>query len=428
MHCQKSTEPSTSERQTEPEAGAPWLEDVPPEEMRRVVDALYRVHRLVAVMTNLDALLERIVEESKAVAGAEAASLMLYEPGSEELYFHVALGESGDQQALKKGIRLKLGEGIAGAAAARRETVNVPDAQNDPRFFRGADERSNFETRSLLAVPMLDRDDLIGVLEVVNKTGAASFCEKDARLMEIYSGLAAAAISNARLIEANIRAARLAATGQAVAGLSHYTKNILSGMKTSAELLDEGIRKESFDLIKTAWPIFQRATLRLSGCVEDMLAYSKSRSPRYAECDINALLDEAVDAFDSIARHKNAVLDVRTDGVRRTFQADADGLYRCLLNLLGNAADAIPQRDGRVRITARTLEDGVEIEVADNGPGLTDEAAELAFEPFYSTKGAQGTGLGLAVTKKIVEEHGGELSVSRAPEGGALFRMRLPLG
>jgi len=114
---------------------APWSSEVPPEELRRIVDVLYRVHRFVAAITDLDALLERIMEESKQVANAEACSLMLYDAEAGELYFEVALGESGDQQALKKEVRLKLGQGVAGAAAATRESINVPDVSRDDRFY-----------------------------------------------------------------------------------------------------------------------------------------------------------------------------------------------------------------------------------------------------------------------------------------------------
>ncbi len=86
-----------------------WLSNVSPEELRRIINVLYRVHRFISVITDLDTLLEQVMEESKEVADAEACSLMLYDPKQDELYFHVALGESGDQQALKREIRLSLG-------------------------------------------------------------------------------------------------------------------------------------------------------------------------------------------------------------------------------------------------------------------------------------------------------------------------------
>jgi len=98
-----------------------------------------------------------------------------------------------------------------------------------------------------------------------------------------------------------------------------------------------------------------------------------------------------------------------------------------VLNLLTNAADAVPREGGRIRISAYSASGNVVwLEVADNGSGVPEAIRESVFDPFFSTKGSDGTGLGLAVTRKIAEEHGGSIVVETAPEGGALFRMCLP--
>ena len=212
----------------------PWLEDLAAEDTRRIVDALYRVHSLIAAITDRHALLERIMEESKRVANAEACSLLLYDAATQELYFQVAQGETGDQQALKQQVRLKLEQGIAGEAARLRKSISVPDAAADPRFYVAADAISGFRTRSILAVPLLDHDTLVGVVELLNKEGGGPFTEADLRVMEMFASLAASSIVNARLIEYNLRAERLAAIGEAVAGLSHYIKNLITGMSNSA--------------------------------------------------------------------------------------------------------------------------------------------------------------------------------------------------
>jgi signal transduction histidine kinase len=107
--------------------------------------------------------------------------------------------------------------------------------------------------------------------------------------------------------------------------------------------------------------------------------------------------------------------------------ADSQGLYRCILNLLSNAADAVAIDKGKVTLRAYRNDAGeLCIECEDNGPGVPPEERELIFDLFFSTKGSRGTGLGLAVTHKIVQEHGGHVSVHPAPQGGALFIMVLP--
>lgn len=408
---------------------AAWLQDVAADDLRRMFDVLYRVHRLVACVTDLKVLLERVMQESKQVAAAEACSLMLFDPYTEELYFEVALGESGDQGALMREVRLKLGQGIAGVAAATRETVNVEDVRQDERFFTQADETSNFETRSLLAVPLVDRDQLIGVLEVVNKLGGQAFSTADQHIMEIFGGLVATSIANARLIEDKLRAERLAVIGQAVAGLSHHTKNIITGLSGSVDLIDQGLRQNNSEFLERSWPIFKRSTRRIADFVEDMLTFSKPRKPILEPCDLKAVVEDVCQTVSGSVAKKHITIEIDTAELAGPVTCESRGIYRCLLNLVSNAVDAVPASLGRVRISARTTDAGaVLIDVADNGKGVPVADEKRIFDPFYSTKGARGTGLGLAVTQKIIAEHRGQVSVMRAPEGGALFRIVLPPG
>ena len=404
-----------------------WLAEVPLNEMQRIVDALYRVHRLHASVTDLDGLLKALLEESQAVAHAEASSLLFYDHALDELYFHMAMGETGDQQALKEKLRLKLGEGIAGMAAASRESLNVEDAHSDPRVNRTADLLSNFDTRSLLAVPLVDNDELVGVLELVNKVDGRSFTDFDQRVMEIFSSQAASAIVRARLIAENLRSERLAAVGQAVAGLSHYTKNIIQGMLGSVEIVDEGLNDEKRELVERGWPILKRSVARLTHVVEDMLAFSKPREPLYEACDLRQVVDEAAETFRELFERRNVELELDTRGIGDGDQVwlDARGIYRCILNLLTNAGDAVPVDQGRIRLSVKKAGDVLEVEVADNGPGIPEENRHKIFDAFFSTKGSSGTGLGLAVTQKIVAEHGGTIQVAKSDLGGACFQLRL---
>lgn len=404
-----------------------WLAAVPLEEMRCIVDALYRVHRLISVLTDLDTLLECIMQESKEVARAEACSLLLYDPRKEDLYFHVALGERGDQQALKRQVRLKLNQGIAGVAAATRKSVNVKDVAKDARFYPAADATSQFETRSLLAVPLVDRVDLIGVLEVVNKVDGDAFTEADRHVLEMFSSIEATAIANARLIEKDLRGERLIAIGEAIAGLSHYTKNIITGMSGSTDLIDQGLETGNIEFLRKSWPIFKRSTHRISNFVEDMLAFSRTGKPVYESCNLHDMIREAADTFWDLLTRKGVALEVNLDGVTGPVYVDGQGLYRCLLNLLVNAAEAVPRTDGKIQIKAWTTEESeLHIEVSDNGRGVPEEFIERIFDPFFTTKGTHGTGLGLAVTRKIIDEHGGNITVGCSEAGGALFHIVLP--
>ncbi|NIA16282.1 MAG: GAF domain-containing protein [Nitrospiraceae bacterium] len=404
----------------------PWLQDVSPGEVRRIVDALYRVHQLIPAITDVEALLERIMEVGKTVARAEACSILLHDKAAGELYFLVAQGESGDQQALKREVRLKMDEGIAGFAATTRQSINVPDVTKDERFYKGADEVSRFETRSVLAVPLTDHDELLGVLEVLNKVGGGPFTDTDLHVLDMFSSLAASSLANARLIEENLRAARLAAIGQAIAGLSHYTKNIVASMTGSTELIDQGLSTGNTDMLKRCWPILKRSTNRISDFVQDMLAFSKPREPMREPCYVGALLEDAVRTFTGLQQAEHPQVDIQIEGLEAPVSIDAQGVFRCILNLLTNAADAISADSGRINVSARASDGALVIEVSDNGPGVPRDKRAQIFEPFFSTKGSRGTGLGLAVTQKIIHEHGGGVVLEEAPGGGALFRITLP--
>ncbi len=404
-----------------------WLEDADPAALTRVVEALHRVHRLIAAIADLDVLLARISDESRGVAQAEAASVMLYDTDCDELFFQVALGDTGDQETLMREVRLKSGEGVAGAAAAARESIIVADAENDPRVYKGADAASGFATRNLLAVPMLDRDTLVGVLEVVNKSGGGAFTELDRRVLEIFASIAATSVSNARLIEERMKNERMAAIGLAMAGLSHYTKNIVSGLNSSADLIDMGLEHENLEVLRRAWPVLKRSTRRISNFVQDMLSFSKARVPMRERTAVAGIIQEAHETFAELFVQREVDIRIDLSDAPETINVDAQGIYRCLLNLLSNAADAVPPDQGRIHVVARALDDGgVELRVEDNGPGVQRADRARIFAPFYSTKGSKGTGLGLAVTRKIVEEHGGTIGLTDAPEGGACFTIVLP--
>lgn len=403
----------------------PWLTDAPREELARIVDALHRCHTLIAAMPELDRLLPRILEESRTVARAEASSLMLFDPATEELYFHVALNEKGDQAELKA-VRLKLGQGIAGTAAESRETVLVNDVQSDPRFYRGADAATQFHTRNLLAVPMIDRDNLIGVVEVLNKVDGEPFTTMDMHVLEMFSALAATAVANARLIEEQMRNERLAAIGQAVTALSHHTKNIVSGLSSSAELIEMGLSAGNVDLLKKSWGIFKRSTTRISHFVQDMLSFSKHREPMREPARLGDIVEDARENFAELFLQRNIAVSISVEGLDDPIFVDTGGLFRAFLNLMTNAADAAPEVGGTVRVSAWRDGDWIEMEFADNGPGVPDDNKNKIFDTFFSTKGSKGTGIGLAVTKKAIEEHGGSIVVEDAPGGGALFRVRIP--
>jgi len=181
--------------------------------------------------------------------------------------------------------------------------------------------------------------------------------------------------------------------------------------------------------MKTGWSILQRNLDKVQALTMNMLAYSKPRNPNFELTNIPYVLGECMELIHSLADDKKVILLMEINKDQPPVPVDADGLHQAVLNLLTNALDAV--ESGRGVITLKSDVDAMAqqavIEVQDNGIGIKPDDLKRIFQPFYSTKGQRGTGLGLAVTKKIVEEHGGEIQATSKVGGGTTFRIVLPL-
>lgn len=394
----------------------------------RLVDALYRIVRTIQNVEDLQVLLRAIMEESKGLLHCEASSLFLFDPEKNDLYFEVVVGGA---EGVRE-IRVPIGEGIVGAAAKENRTVIVQDTSADSRHFKKVDSKSGFVTRNLVATPMVRDGKLIGVLEVLNKHDNQHYDELDAKVLEIMAEHAAAAIEKARLIQASIQAQRLAAMGTASASLAHYIKNILTQWKGSASLIDMGLQTQNMDLLSQSWPIMKRATDKISKLVQDMLAVSRERTPERSDVSLNEMIGQIVEDSRARAEKAGVKLETALDASLPIMQLDASRMHDSILNLVGNAIEALEEHsieDGVVRVESALSEDARSalLTVVDNGPGMPPEIQAKIFEPFFSTKGSRGTGLGLAVVRKTIEEHGGKLALESKVGEGTTFRIRLPL-
>jgi two-component system, NtrC family, sensor kinase len=240
---------------------------------------------------------------------------------------------------------------------------------------------------------------------------------------------AASAVESFRYRQALIESERLAAIGQTTAVLSHHIKNILQGIRGGSYLIDLGLKQTNTPMIQKGWRIVERNQDRIYRLVMDMLTYSKERSPMLAPEQLNSHAADVCDLMQKQAEEMGIELvrDFSPDVPISDF--DAEAIHRAALNLVVNALEAV---DGvekpRVVVSTRfeRSPDRLVLEVADNGPGVPPEERERIFKAFESTKGSHGTGLGLAVSRKIMLEHGGELVVEPSPQGGSVFRMTWP--
>ena len=229
-----------------------------------------------------------------------------------------------------------------------------------------------------------------------------------------------------------IEAERLAAVGKTVAGLSHAIKNIAGGLKGGAFVLEKGIEVDNRDYLMDGWEMVRTNVDKITHLSLDLLNYAKDTDLNIQSCDPNRPAREVVELMTSRASENDIELSLELDKQLQPVQCDLDLIHRCLLNLVTNAIDACildpaPKQSKKVIVRSTAVPGwGVEYQVIDNGSGMTPAIRDNIFHSFFTTKGTNGTGIGLMITKKIVDEHHGVIEVASEEGSGSTFILKLP--
>jgi signal transduction histidine kinase len=233
-------------------------------------------------------------------------------------------------------------------------------------------------------------------------------------------------MENVRLYEASVQRERLAAVGETVAVLSHHIKNLLQALTAGMDVVAMGLDRGNLAKAKSSWPIVQRSMGRIHDLILNMLAYSKSRQPLLEDVDLNGLLQECVDLLTPRADDRCVALLTDFNDIPPV-PADTAGLHQVFMNLLTNALEAVLDNSGVITVatsydaTARQIA----VDIHDNGSGIDPAQMDHIWEPFWSSKGHRGTGLGLAVVRKVIAEHRGDIDAASTAEG-TTFTIHLP--
>jgi PAS domain S-box-containing protein len=405
-------------------------------EQNRRLDALIQATRTMTSSLSLAEVPARILEEAARVLDAESGAILLVEHSAETeggLRFAAATGP--DANGLP-GRLIPPGTGVAGWVAQTGLPALIDDTRPDPRFPHGHDKVTGLPARSLLAVPMRSSSGVIGVLELLNKR-AGTFAASDRLLLESLALSAVVAIQNAQLyarLEASlqaladsqaklVRAEKLTATGKMAAMLAHEINNPLQSVKTALALaarpeLPQPDRERCLALA-------QSETERVTGLLQRMLEMHRPSKGEKGPVALPPVVEKVLALAEPRLRQNNIQVVRDWPDNLPTVTGVADQFTQVFLNLVLNACDAMPA-SGTLTIRLRPAPGGAVLaEVADNGPGIPAEVRAQIFEPFVTTKSA-GTGLGLAVTRDIVERHGGRIQVENGAEHGAIFRITLP--
>ncbi|HEX7447224.1 MAG TPA: ATP-binding protein [Pirellulales bacterium] len=425
-------------------AASPWLARA-----RSNLQVMYRTALAVSHTLDIDQLLQRIMQLIFEWVEADRGCIMLIHPETSELEPKVRRNRKG----LKQEERIKISKTILDYVMEHNEGVLTSNAGEDDRWNPAASILQQGVCEAI-CVPMRGRYNLVGLRYIdtsispqrlIQQQGATKFTDEHLKLMIAIAHQAALAVEDTRYYSAMVQAERLAAVGQTIATLSHHIKNILQGIRGGSFLIKEGLTQHDEHMVGKGWEFVEKNQDRISNLVMDMLTFSKDREPETGPADLNEVAAEVAELMAARARDKGAEL-VFTPAERLPLLVfDAEGLHRAILNVVTNAIDACdrvneddeveedgaqPRRrcPGRVEIAVsfQAEERLAQVMVSDNGQGIPPEEIDQVFSLFVSSKGNRGTGLGLPVSQKIIQEHGGRIAVSSRPGEGSRFELQIP--
>ncbi len=224
---------------------------------------------------------------------------------------------------------------------------------------------------------------------------------------------------------------QLASIGLLVGSISHGIKGLLTGLDGGIYMVNSGFAKDKPERVEKGWEMVQRNVERIRSMVLDILYYAKDRELVVEDVDLVAIVDDFREGLEKKASDANVAVQIDIADDVDIFQGDPHALRAMLLNLLENSLDACRMDNEKanhlIRMAIRCEAPWVLIEVEDNGVGMDRETREKIFSLFFSSKGIKGTGLGLFISNKIVDKHGGDITVDSEPGRGTRFDVRLPL-
>jgi signal transduction histidine kinase len=407
----------------------------------RKMAAISDAFREIAASLDLDRTLRMVMDKAVETLPMDAGALFRF--SAESQAYQVAVSHNLSQDHVAQ-ITFAFDEGVPGWVVKHRQALIVPQAAADPRVHPYVVRDG---VRSVLAIPLIAREQVVGVLNLYAKTNLDAFDTEAVQLAQVFADQAAIAIENARLmgelrraaaeLEARverrtrqlrqtqaqiIRTEKLAAVGRLAASVAHEVNNPLQAIALQLDLIaDEGLARPARERLATV----QEELARIASIVQRLLDFQRPTPGQRTPCHVPELLDDVlVLASKQLQQHGVTVVHQGDTGLKPVL-AVGDQIKQVFLNLVLNAVEAMPG-GGQLRVNSQPSNGMVSVAFSDTGAGIEPKVLSQVFEPFFSTK-ASGTGLGLAVSHQIVSQHGGTLEASSLPGQGSTFTVGLPI-
>jgi two-component system, NtrC family, sensor kinase len=400
-------------------------------------DTLRRSSRDMVTIVDIKILSDNLVRIIGKSLGIEKVSLLLSKEPSGDFYLEASVGlelQQSDPVFLAK-------EGpLAQLLRWRREPIVKEELEWVPL---GPETPQTIETMAKLgaeiSLPIVSKDKLIGILNLAHKDDRSLYSDEDLELLSTLANQAAIAIENARLYE-NLkqsqdtlrRADRLSSLGLLTAGLAHEIRNPLVAIRTFTQLLPE--RYDDAEFREGFQGLALKEVDRICGLINDLLSFARPSKPNVAPENVNDVVDNIVRILETQAKEKNIELKRDFNPNLPKVWIDREQMKQVFMNLILNAIQAMKEGGAVIlwtravtRNEAEPAGEFVQVEIQDTGVGIPTENLQHIFDPFFTSKD-EGSGLGLAVSHQIVQEHGGFVTVESTVGKGTSFFVHVPVG
>ncbi|MBT3269613.1 GAF domain-containing protein [Candidatus Poribacteria bacterium] len=410
--------------------------DVVSAEARKRLDeqsALFEVGQMMALTFDIGRLFEDTMSLVEERLHMHRGVLSLYDADAGELVIEQAYGVTPEMMLAGK---YRLAEDIYAQVLERGKPMAAPNIGDAPIALGAEVDRTEARHVAFLCVPILMEAETVGVLSVDRAPADERTLADDLHFLTILASVFAQALKIQQMIDDALAQDRLASLGKMARSVAHEVRNPLGGIRGAAQLLQMDLAEaetegEAADEAQGYTRIIIEEVDRLNRVVEQLLYFGSAPTSEYAKVDIVEVVEHVAFLVKSDAAAHGVTVVKEFASARAVLQGDEDELKQALLNIARNAVEAMPD-GGELRLgvtptasAGKGTAASVEVSVSDTGVGLPAEAREEIFSPLYTTK-QKGTGIGLALTKRIVEEHGGYIAVEDGETCGSRFRVVLP--
>jgi two-component system, NtrC family, sensor kinase len=401
--------------------------------------ALGEVSRAVSSTLDVETVLNTIVSRASQLAGADGCAIYEYDEATEQFHLRATHNYAAEYVEAIRVMPLRKGEGLVGRATEIREPAQIPDI-TEPGAYQSSfrDMLIRLGYRALLSVPLLREDQVIGSLSF-NRKAPGEFPPEVVEVLKTFATQSALAIQNARLfLEIDDKSRQLEVASQHksefLANMSHELRTPLNAIIGFSEVLTERmfgeLNEKQDEYIKDIFASGQH----LLSLINDILDLSKIEAGRMeleaTDFDLPRAIENALILMRERASRRGVTLGSTLDERLGMIRGDERKVKQVLLNLLSNALKFTPE-GGRIDVRTGLRDDVAEISVSDTGVGIAPEDQEAVFEEFRqvgaAAKKAEGTGLGLALSRKFIELHGGKIWAKSQVGGGSTFTFTLPV-